>query len=149
MTLSYWNGTILGPYKVYTASSRPTSMDASTVFQSNAGPNTPRSLPSWSSIIKSTFPAWIKAMATCRTWVFSRPGNRPPPFSMFSLPSKTRWWPTKASSSPLKTPTIDQQPTVYHILHLITTHLLPSFRRMENTSARFLKYKYPSMKVLP
>lgn len=45
MTLTYWNGTILGPYKVDISGNRPTSTAASTVSASSADLNTPKNLP--------------------------------------------------------------------------------------------------------
>ena len=78
MTLSYWNGTILGPYKVNVLSSRPTSKTGSTVCPLNADPITLNRLPLSNSIIKSVCPVSTKITVESTIYLCSKTGKSPP-----------------------------------------------------------------------
>lgn len=99
MTLSYWNGTILGPYKVSQPTFRPISKIESTVCKSTVDRSTPKKHQFSPSATRSTSHRSTRLTAESKISTSSRPGRIRPPSNSCWLRSRTKWWPIRDSSS--------------------------------------------------
>ena len=133
MTLTYWNGTILGPYGVkYYLSFRQLMRTVFTVFQLSADQTILKRLHNWDSIPRLTYQVSTKLVERSRTVQCSRIGNHNTQLRQFCKNSKKKWLQTKSYHNPQKEPHIDltylsikahvltkQNPDRIHICYLL------------------------------
>jgi len=119
MTLTNWNGTILGPYKVHTTLFRLTSKIEFTAWVSSAVPTTLKWPLPWYSPIRSTYLQLTRTLELSTSSLSFKPGRTPQPSSRFWLPLRTRWWQTRDSNNLPKMRSIDQDICIVTYKHSI------------------------------
>lgn len=127
MTLTYWNGTILGPYNVTILSFRLASMAGSIAWRLCAGPSTLWNLhrfPSWPRLASR---ASIKQTVKWRTYQNWRTGSLKLLWRESWLVWKTKWWPTSLLNNPLKVLIIDKISFNHPIILSISAQILLSY----------------------
>lgn len=107
MTMTNWNGTILGPYQVPFLIFRLLSITEFIVWKSSVGLITPKNPHKSHSSRKSISPVSTKQTEKSKIWGCWRTGSRLLRFRIFWCSWKMKWQPTRDSSNHQKVSNTD------------------------------------------